>query len=103
MEATITRADILAEAARRYGERFRDRLVELYALPEDPYEPEEEEINIVQLVLILKDFRPFEDSEPVAQIADELTHEFQTGVVARSAPVEGDELASLARIKGVRL
>lgn len=105
MEApTLTHADALAEAARRFRKSFGEGLKEMYVLREDPYEPEPA-IDYLFLVLLLDNFEPFNFSERIAKICDDAMNvfDYEIGVFARSAPVEGNELAHLARTEGVRL
>ena len=94
------RADMLAEAARRFEAHYGDRLLELYALAKDPYESEASEA--VHLVLVLKDLEPFAESRAMAKIAGKLIDEYGVDLVAHNT-VPGDELAQAVRKEGVRL
>ncbi len=100
--ATLARADVFASSAHRLRSHFGSRVLALYALKEDPYEPDAEDGEIIQLVALLKDRNPFEDSGPLAEINDALLGETGASVIIRGA-APGDELALLAQAEGVRL
>lgn len=105
MEAT-ERVDILAALSRRYKEAYGDRLSALYALPRNPFEPEEEhEVENLDVVVVLRDVDDhFEETDEVVEIAMEIEREFdvQYGIFPHHASEE-DEFAQVAREEGVRL
>lgn len=52
---TVAQADVLADLAQRVRAHYGDRLVGLYALPNDPYEPERgSEEHGVHVVIVLR-------------------------------------------------
>ncbi len=65
----------MAEAARAYRLHFGTRLKEIWALREDPYEPEAE-MPYVYLVLLFEHFKPFQATAQVADVADELMQQW---------------------------
>ena len=108
MEATkaVTRVDVLAEAARRLREHYKNRLTALYALPEDPYEPTpDDEDFAIHLVIILRE--PFDflvENEQTTNIIDPINHENAGHFVLFDRVCGlGDELALHAREEGVLL
>jgi hypothetical protein len=105
MEATA-RVDILAALARRYRDEYGDRLVELYALPRNPFEPEEEhEVENLDVVVVLQDVDDhFAETDGVVEVAMEVEREydFEYGIFPHHAS-EDDDFAQVAREEGVRL
>lgn len=103
---TVTPADVLAALSRRYREHYGDRLVAIYALPNDPYEPEEDsEVNAIDLVVVLRaPYDHFAETDPVVDIAHEVMDEvdWSIGVFPRHA-AEDDELTEIARRQGVEI
>lgn len=105
MEATA-RVDILAALARRYRDEYGDRLAALYALPRNPFEPEEErEVENLDVVVVLRDVDDhFAETDGVAKVAMEVEREydFEYGIFPHHAS-EDDDFVQVAREKGVRL
>lgn len=103
---TVTRANVLAELAQRYRAHYRNRLAGLYALPNDPYEPEDEPASgAVDVVVVLQGPYPyFEESDAVARIADEVMREYDTPFVIMPHHVPDDAtLVQRARRTGIEL
>lgn len=110
MHVTRTPADVLATLSRRYREHYGDRLVAIYAVPEFPFSDEgpggeDDDVRAIEVVVILGEpYEPFEETDPVVDIAMDVTEEYDwwIGVFARHA-VRDDDLADWAREKGVEL
>ncbi len=103
MEVTITRADVLAEAARRYRRYYGRRLLALYVLPQASFEPEEDDESLYLVLLLREPYEHFEETGPVSSIADALIGEYGVGIFPHIASARGDDLAREAREEGVRL
>lgn len=100
---TVTRADAIVEAARQLRKYYGDRLVALYALPEDPYEPEEDGDEIIHLVVVLPPpVHVFDESEATGLLIDQLQHELGF-VLFNHTATRGDEPAEHAREEGILL
>ncbi|PQJ35011.1 hypothetical protein BSZ35_10740 [Salinibacter sp. 10B] len=105
MEAT-ERVDILAALSRRYREAYGDRLEALYALPRNPFEPEEEhEGKNLDIVVVLRGVDDhFAETDGVVEVAMEIEREydFEYGIFPHHAS-EDDDFVRVAREEGVRL
>ncbi|MFP4228168.1 MAG: hypothetical protein ACLFTE_04980 [Salinivenus sp.] len=111
MQVTRTPADVLATLSRRYREHYGDRLVGIYAVPEFPFsdegieETEDDDVRAIEVLVILHDpYDPFEETDPVVDIAMDVTEEYDwwMGIFARHAAPD-DNLADWAREKGVEI
>ena len=111
MHVTRTPADVLATLSRRYREHYGDRLVGIYAVPEFPFsdegpeETEDDDVRATEILVILQGpYDHFEETDPVVDIAMEVTEEYDwwMGIFARHA-AHDDDLADWAREKGVEL
>jgi len=111
MQVLRTPADVLATLSRRYREHYGDRLVGIYAVPEFPFadegpqKTEDDDVRAIEVLVILDGpYDPFEETEPVVDIAMDVTEEYDwwTGIFARHAE-EDDQLADWARKNGVEL
>lgn len=110
MQVTRTPADVLATLSRRYREHYGDRLVGIYAVPEFPFsdegpEGEDDDVRAIEVVVILKGpYDHFEETDPVVDIAMEVTEEYDwwMGIFTRHAEHD-DNLADWARENGVEL
>ena len=110
MQVTRTPADVLATLSRRYREYYGDRVVGIYAVPEFPFSDEgpggdADDVRAIEVVVILQDpYDPFEETDPVVEIAMDVTEEYDwwMGIFARHAGRD-DQLADWAREKGVEL
>ena len=83
MQTTRTPADVLATLPCRYREHYGDRLVGLYAVPEFPFadegpeKTEDDVVRAIEVVVLLKDpYDPFEEADPVVDIATDVTEEY---------------------------
>jgi len=105
MQATA-RVDILAALARRYREEYGDRLAALYALPRNPFEPEEEhEVENLDVVVVLRNVEDhFAETDGVVEVAMkvEREHDFEYGIFPHHAS-EDDDFVQVAKEEGVRL
>ena len=105
MQATA-RVDILAALARRYREEYGDRLAALYALPRNPFEPEEEhEVENLDVVVVLRNVEDhFTETDGVVEVAMrvEREHNFEYGIFPHHAS-EDDDFVQVAKEEGVRL
>lgn len=105
MKAT-ERVDILAGLSRRYREAYEDRLAALYALPRNPFEPEDEhEVENLDIVVVLRNVDDhFAETDGVVEVAMEVEREddFEYGIFPHHAS-EDDDFAQVAREEGVRL
>lgn len=103
--ATVTRIDVLAAAARRLRQHYKKRLMALYALPTDPYEPEEEAVEALHLVIVL--YPPvtvFKENDMVSRLLDATIREFGAAYLIYAHATEPDEALALhARTEGVLL
>jgi hypothetical protein len=111
MQVTRTPADVLATFSRRYREHYGDRLVGIFAVPEFPFSDEgpgdggDDDGRAIEVVVILQEpYDPFEETDPVVDIAMDVTEEYDwwMGIFARHA-ARGDDLADWARERGVEL
>ncbi len=111
MQVTRTPADILATLSRRYREHYGDRLIEIYAVPEFPFsdegpeETEDDDVRAIEVVVLLEGpYDPFEETDPVVDIAMDVTEEYDwwMGIFARHAS-QSDDLADWARENGVEI
>jgi hypothetical protein len=110
MQVTRTPADILATLSRRYREHYGERLAGIYAVPEFPFsdegpEREDDDVNVIEVVVILQGpYDHFEETDPVVDIAMEVTEKYDwwMGIFTRHA-AHDDDLADWAREKGVEL
>lgn len=80
MQVTRTPADVLATRSRRYQEKYGDRAVEIYTVPEDPYEPRSEEkeeyMGGIDVVIAFRESHDlFEDTDDVTRIAHDVMDE----------------------------
>lgn len=105
MEA-IERVDVLAALSRRYRGEYGDRLVALYVLPRNPFEPERElDVENLDVVVVLRDVDDhFEETDRVVEVAMEVEREFgfEYGIFPHHAS-EDDEFVQIAQEDGVQL
>jgi hypothetical protein len=111
MQITRTPADVLASVSRRYRKHYGDRLAGVYAVPEFPFSddaPEAEDgddVQAIEVVVILRgEYEPFQETDPVVDIAMDVTEEYDwwMSVFARHA-ADDSHLADWARRKGVEI
>lgn len=99
MEAT-ERVDVLATLSRRYRKEYGDRLVALYVLPRNPFEPERElDVENLDVVVVLRDVDDhFEETDKVVEVAMgvEREFEFEYGIFPHHAS-EDDDFVLVAR------
>ncbi|MCS4158900.1 hypothetical protein [Salinibacter ruber] len=109
MQVTRTPADVLATLSRRYREHYGDRLVGIYAVPELPFsdegpeETEDDDVRAIEILVILQGpYDHFEETDPVVDIAMDVTEEYDwgTGGFARHAARDSDR-AEGAECKGI--
>jgi len=111
MPATVTPADVLATLSHRYREHYGDRFVGLHAVPEFPFSDEEPEpgpdddVRAVEVIVVLKGpYDPFEETDPVVDLAMEVTEEYDWWMSIHPLHTAHDSsLADWARERGVEL
>ncbi|MEF8817792.1 MAG: hypothetical protein V5A20_08985 [Salinibacter sp.] len=99
MQVTRTPADVLATLSRRYREHYGDRLVGIYAVPEFPFsddtpeKTEDDDVRAIEVLVILHGpYDPFEETDPVVDIAMDVTEEcdWKMGILVRHAAHNSD-------------
>ena len=106
-DLTTTPADVLASVVRRYLNHYGDQIAGIYALPDDPYEPErgrDEEEGVHIVVVFEEPYDHWTKTGTVMQIAHGVMDEMEWTVplVPHHVSLES-ALVQRIRREGVRL
>lgn len=105
MEAleTARRIDVIREAVGRIQRHFGGRLQALYALPDDPFEPEGDDRTVHLVAVLGGEVKPLEENKAVAQLMHQLAAEMEFIYTVMVYVAGTDDLSRLAQEEGVRL
>lgn len=105
-DAVTPRAEVLAALARRYRDRYADRLAGVYAAPSDPYAPERSlgDPGLHVTVVLVGPYDHWQETDAVSRIAHEVMEEtgWQVSIVPHHVSHES-ALARRVQAQGVRL
>lgn len=91
---TPMKVEVFARLAERLRQHYRDRLVQIFALNDDPYEPENAD-EALYLVAVLHDdgFDRFRETRRAVQIAEGVDYEYDYAFTSTVYVVSASDVA----------